>query len=103
MNDVKELVRTIACHLVEHPEAVQVKETSSKTASVIELAVPPEDTGRVIGRQGRTVEALRTILNSVGSRTKRKIVLEVVDTRKGSRATTRSAQDCSQPMLAKAS
>ncbi len=61
------------------PDAVEVKETHGDTASVLELRVAKEDLGRVIGKQGRTVNAIRTILNAVASRTNRKVVLEIIE------------------------
>jgi hypothetical protein len=76
---MKELVQFVARHLVNHPEAVEVKETVGDTASVLELKVAKEDLGRIIGKQGRTAKSLRTILNAAASRTNRKVVLEIVE------------------------
>ena len=78
---MKELVEFLAQQLVNNPEAVDVKETQGDTASVLELRVAKEDLGRVIGKQGRTAKSIRTILNSVASRTSRKVVLEIVEDR----------------------
>jgi len=75
----KELVQFLAQRLVNDPDAVEVKETHGDTASVLELRVAKEDLGRVIGKQGRTVNAIRTILNAVASRTNRKVVLEIIE------------------------
>jgi predicted RNA-binding protein YlqC (UPF0109 family) len=76
---MKELVQFLAQRLVNDPDAVEVKETHGDTASVLELRVAKEDLGRVIGKQGRTVNAIRTILNAVASRTNRKVVLDIVE------------------------
>jgi predicted RNA-binding protein YlqC (UPF0109 family) len=76
---MKELIQFLAQRLVNDPEAVEVKETHGDTASVLELRVAKEDLGRVIGKQGRTVNAIRTILNAVASRTNRKVVLDIVE------------------------
>ena len=76
---MKELVQFLARQLVNNPDAVEVKEVHGDTASVLELRVAKEDLGRVIGKQGRTVESIRTILNAVASRTNRKIVLEIIE------------------------
>ena len=76
---MKELVQFLARQLVNNPDAVEVKEASGDTASVLELCVAKEDLGRVIGKQGRTVESIRTILNAVASRTNRKVVLEIIE------------------------
>ncbi len=78
---MKELVEFLAKQLVNHPEAVEVKETQSDTASILELKVAKEDLGRVIGKQGRTAKSIRTILNAAASRTNRKVVLEIVEER----------------------
>jgi uncharacterized protein len=76
---MKELVQFLAQHLVNHPEAVEVKETQGDTASVLELKVAKDDLGRIIGKQGRTAKSIRTILNAAASRTNRKVVLEIVE------------------------
>lgn len=76
---MKELVQFLARQLVNNPEAVEVKETQSDTASILELRVAKEDLGRVIGKQGRTAKSIRTILNAVASRTNRKVVLEIIE------------------------
>ena len=76
---MKELVQFLARQLVNNPDAVEVKEVRGDTASVLELRVAKEDLGRVIGKQGRTVNSIRTILNAVGSRTNRKVVLEIIE------------------------
>ncbi len=76
---MKELVELLAKHLVNHPDAVQVKETQGDTASVIELKVAQEDLGRIIGKQGRTAKSIRTILNAAASRNNRKVVLEIIE------------------------
>ena len=76
---MKELVQFLAEQLVNNPGAVEVKETQGDTASVLELRVAKEDLGRVIGKQGRTAKAIRTILNAAASRTNRKVVLEILE------------------------
>jgi uncharacterized protein len=76
---MRELVLFLAKQLVNHPEAVEVKETQGDTASVLELKVAREDIGRVIGKQGRTAKSIRTILNAAASRTNRKVVLEIIE------------------------
>ena len=76
---MKELVEFLARQLVRNPDAVEVTEAHGDTASVLELHVAKEDLGRVIGKQGRTVNSIRTILNAVASRTNRKVVLEIIE------------------------
>lgn len=76
---MKELVEYIARSLVRNPDAVNVKETQSDTASIVELTVAADDLGRVIGKQGRTAKALRTIVSAAAARANRKVVLEILD------------------------
>jgi predicted RNA-binding protein YlqC (UPF0109 family) len=76
---MKELVRLLAQQLVNNPEAVEVKETRGDATTLLELRVAPEDLGRVIGKQGRTVKSIRTILNAVAARNNRKVALEIVE------------------------
>jgi predicted RNA-binding protein YlqC (UPF0109 family) len=78
---MKELVEFLAKQLVNHPDAVEVKETLGETASVLELRVATDDLGRVIGKQGRTAKSIRTILNAVASRSNRKVILEILEDR----------------------
>ena len=76
---MKDLILVISQELVDHPEEVTVKEIEGLHTSVLELRVAKDDVGKVIGRQGRTAQSLRTILNAVSSKTKRRMVLEIVD------------------------
>ena len=75
---MKELVQFLVQQLVNQPNAVEVKETRSETTSVLELRVAKEDLGRVIGKQGRTAQSIRTILTAAAACTNRKVVLEVI-------------------------
>jgi predicted RNA-binding protein YlqC (UPF0109 family) len=65
--------------LVDYPEKVDVHEVEGETTSVIELRVAKEDVGKVIGRQGHTANAIRTILNAAAAKLRRRVVLEIVD------------------------
>ncbi len=76
---MKELVEAIAKALVDHPEDVQVKTVEGPQATVIELRVHPEDLGKVIGRQGRTAKAMRTILGASGMKAKKRMTLEILE------------------------
>jgi len=76
---MKELVEHVARALVSNPDSIRVIEVEGETASVLELKVSREDIGRVIGKEGRTAKAIRTILNAVASRAERKVVLEIVE------------------------
>ena len=76
---MKELVEAIAKALVDCPGEVEVRAIEGKEVTVLELRVAPSDTGKVIGRQGRTVQAMRTILNAVGAKLRKRFVLEILD------------------------
>lgn len=76
---MKELVELIATALVDHPDDVRVKEIEGHQANVIELRVADGDLGKVIGKQGRTARAIRTILNASGIKLKRRFVLEILE------------------------
>lgn len=66
MSEVRDVIEVIAKALVDDPEAVEVTENEQRGVAVVELFVAPEDLGRVIGRQGRTASALRTLVGLTG-------------------------------------
>ena len=72
------MVEAIAKSLVDHPEAVDVKEVDGRTATVIELRVAPEDMGKVIGKQGRIAKAIRTVVKAAATKANKKIVVEIM-------------------------
>jgi uncharacterized protein len=76
---MKELVRLLAQQLVNNPDSVEVTETRGDAATLLELRVAKEDLGRVIGKQGRTAQSIRTILNAVAARNNCKVNLEIVE------------------------
>lgn len=76
---MKELITRIAKALVDKPEEVSVAEVQGDQTSVLELKVAKEDIGKVIGKQGRTAQAIRTILGSVSAKEKKRTVLEIMD------------------------
>lgn len=76
---MKELVELIAKALVDHPDEVNVKELERDQKTVVELRVAPGDLGKVIGRQGRTARAIRTILAAAGTKLKKRFVLEILE------------------------
>jgi predicted RNA-binding protein YlqC (UPF0109 family) len=76
---MKDLVKFIAQSLVDNPDAVQVKEIEGEQTSVIELKVAKEDLGKVIGKQGRTARAMRTILNAASTKIRKRAVLEIIE------------------------
>lgn len=76
---LKELVLYVARSLVDNPEAVQITEVEGEHTSVLELRVAKEDLGKVIGKQGRTARAIRTILAAASSKAKKRTVLEILE------------------------
>ena len=76
---MKELVEIIAKSLVDYPDDVQVKEVEGDATTVLELRVAAGDLGKVIGKQGRTARAIRTILGASGMKLKKRFVLEILE------------------------
>lgn len=76
---MKELVQFIVEALVDYPEQIAINEIHGGQASVMELMVAKEDLGKVIGKKGKTVQAIRTILNASGAKDKRRMVLEIME------------------------
>jgi predicted RNA-binding protein YlqC (UPF0109 family) len=81
MNDssLKEVVETIAKALVDHPDEVAVSEIDREGATILELRVASGDLGKVIGKQGRTARAMRTLLRASGMKLRRRFVLEILE------------------------
>jgi len=77
--DMKDLIAYIAKALVDKPEEVVVTEIEGEQTSVIELKVAKEDLGKVIGKQGRTARAMRTILGAASAKIKKRSVLEIIE------------------------
>lgn len=65
--------------MVDNPDKVEVTEIAGEQASVIELRVAKEDLGKVIGKQGRTAKAIRTILSATSAKTHKRAVLEIIE------------------------
>ena len=75
----KELVEHIAKSLVDNPDQVVVEIVEDPASTTLRLKVAPGDLGRVIGKQGRTARAMRTLLHATAARAKRRVVLEIVE------------------------
>jgi predicted RNA-binding protein YlqC (UPF0109 family) len=76
---LKELIEFMARALVDNPEKVQVSEIEGEQTSVLELRVAKEDLGKVIGKQGRTARAMRTILSAASTKIRKRAVLEIIE------------------------
>jgi len=76
---MKELIQYIAKALVDNPDQVVVEEIMTQQTLVLELRVAKEDIGKVIGKKGRTAQALRTILSCASAKTQKRAILEIVE------------------------
>lgn len=76
---MKELVEMIAKVLVDSPDEVKVSEVEGEQTTVVELRVAQSDLGKVIGKQGRTAQAVRTILGAAGMKLRKRFVLEILE------------------------
>ena len=79
---MKEFVEIIARRLVDNPDAVDVSYIEGKSTAIIELSVASEDVDKIIGKSGRTANALRTLVSAVASRQNQKVVLEIIEENK---------------------
>ena len=78
-DNMKDLIEYIAKALVDLPDQVKVSEVEGEKTSVIELTVAKEDLGKVIGKQGRTARAIRTILSAASTKIRKRSVLEIIE------------------------
>lgn len=76
---MKDLIKYIAQALVDFPDQVSVTEIVGNQTSVLELKVAKEDLGKIIGKQGRTARAMRTILSAASAKIKKRTVLEIIE------------------------
>lgn len=75
---MKELVEYVAKSLVDNPDGVEVTEVPGTTSVIIELKVDPDDMGRVIGKDGRVANAIRTLLRVVAAKQGKRVTLEII-------------------------
>ena len=76
---MKDLVEFVAKSLVDNPDEVRLRSFERDEQTVIELEVAQADLGKVIGRQGRTARAIRTLLGAAGQKSRRRYTLDIVD------------------------
>ncbi len=76
---MKELILVMARALVDKPDEVEIKEIEGDITTILELKVAKEDLGKVIGKQGKTAHAMRSILNATATKLKKRAVLEIVE------------------------
>ncbi|OFZ79265.1 MAG: RNA-binding protein [Bdellovibrionales bacterium RIFOXYD1_FULL_53_11] len=73
------MIEFMARMLVDFPDKVEINEIAGENTTVIELKVAKEDLGKIIGKQGRTARALRTVLNGASTKLRKRTVLEIVE------------------------
>jgi predicted RNA-binding protein YlqC (UPF0109 family) len=76
---MREAIEMIVRSLVDNPEAVDIREIERSGTTIIEVRVAQEDVGKIIGKQGRTIRALRSVARVVGSKNNRRYTLEIVE------------------------
>jgi uncharacterized protein len=79
MSAIRDVVELVARALTDHADQVQVRETEHRGTTLIELFVAPGELGKVIGRQGRTAAALRTLAATAGEKVGKSVTLEIRD------------------------
>ncbi|MBQ7501731.1 KH domain-containing protein [bacterium] len=75
---MKGLLEFLARQLVDHPDQVKVRELEGERSIILELQVAPEDMGKVIGRQGKTAQAIRTLVKAAGLREGKRVMVEII-------------------------
>jgi len=76
---LKDLIKRIVQALVDNPEQVEILEVKTENVSVLEIKVAKEDIGKIIGKQGRTAQAIRTILNAASAKVKKRTIMEIIE------------------------
>lgn len=80
---MKELVEYIVKSLVDKPESVQITQTEGESVTILEIRVDAEDVGKVIGKEGRIANAIRTIVKSAGAKQQKRVTVEIITEGKG--------------------
>lgn len=78
-SELAKLIDTIARALVDKPDEVSVNEVVGENTTVLELSVAKEDLGKIIGKQGRTAQSIRTVLNGASTKLRKRTVLEIIE------------------------
>jgi predicted RNA-binding protein YlqC (UPF0109 family) len=77
MSTIKDMVEYVVKALADHPESVSVSESLGESVIMIELSVAPDDMGRIIGRKGRTINAIRSLARILGAKEEKKVSVEI--------------------------
>ena len=78
-NELSDLIGYVSKSLVDNPDEVSVKEVTGQQTTVLELRVAKSDLGKIIGKQGKTAHALRTILTAASSKLRKRSMLEIIE------------------------
>ena len=78
MTEIQDMVQFVAKSLADKPEDVQITESVGEGVIMIEIRVAPEDMGRLIGRQGRTINAIRSLARVLGAKSEKKVSVEII-------------------------
>ncbi len=76
---MKELIELIIKGIVDNPDKVEISEIIGERSSIFEVRVDPDDIGKVIGRQGRNIKSIRTIVNAAAQKDNKRVIIEIVD------------------------
>jgi len=76
---LKELLELIIKEIVDEPDKVEINQIIRENTSIFEVKVDPEDIGKVIGKQGRNIKSIRTILNAASLKDKKRVIIEIVN------------------------
>ena len=76
---MRELIELIIKGIVDNPDKVEINEIIGERSSIFEVRVDPNDIGKVIGRQGRNIKSIRTIVNAAAQKDDKRVVLEIVE------------------------
>ena len=79
MYNISDLIKLIVSSLVDDPESIQITEVTGDSTTVYELKVAKDDLGKIIGKQGKTAKAIRTLLGAAAAKDKRRAVLEIIE------------------------
>ena len=82
---MKDLVEYIVKALVDRPDEVEIKQTEAESLTILEIKVSPEEVGKVIGKEGRIANAIRTLVKSAGSKDRKRVTVEIMTQEQGGR------------------
>ena len=82
---MKDLVEYIVKALADKPDEVEIKQTETESLTILEIKVSTEDVGKVIGKEGRIANAIRTIVKSAGAKDRKRVTVEIITQEQGGR------------------